>query len=600
MQIDAQQKDVGELFAGNNRFEVPVYQRNYAWKNEQVDSFIGDLETALERNDDHFFGSIVVLEGSRNRPSSIIDGQQRMTTFVLLICVIRDLVHGFENKQVMIHGHPRNLNEITTNLLRSEGDFSLRFIANNKIRHIFDSYVQFEPDAAGRRHFTIGGAGMNGDEKRHTTELRRAFLRISKWLNDYLQNDAGNDERLKQRIYSMLMTIRNSSKLLRIAVQDEDDAFILFETLNDRGLRLTPSDLLKSFTLRQIDQGDASLTLEDALEKWDEAVDALGDYPFTKFLRHYLLSAQEEKVQVSKIFALFQKLIRNYGTGGALQNLHELGEAAKHYAVLLGEGNTSDRQLNKTLERINLVSETHRILLLRVFRFRFSLEQIRRLALALEVLSFRWVITGGNAQQIEDFYQDMAMELESDSTDQLDSVIQQILLKTPNDDQVHSAIVQNPARKDSNFQFYVLQKISKGQTDVDLPFERRDLHIEHLAPQRPLNDAGWEDAVAPRFLDMPGERTYDDFLNQWGNLTLLEWEINTAIGNADWQTKVEGRIGSPGLNNSNIAITLDLTGINQWDKLHIAHRTLWVADAIVALTSVQDFENPPRISPYSM
>jgi hypothetical protein len=218
----------------------------------------------------------------------------------------------------------------------------------------------------------------------------------------------------------------------------------------------------------------------------------------------------------------------------------------------------------------------------------------------LEVLSFRWVITGGNAQQIEDFYQDMAMELDSDSTVQLDAVIQQILLKTPNDDQVHSAIVQNPARKDTNFQFYVLQKISKGQTDVDLPFERRDLHIEHLAPQRPLNDAGWEDAVAPRFLDMPGERTYDDFLNQWGNLTLLEWEINTAIGNADWQTKVEGRIGSPGLNNSNIAITLDLTGINQWDKLHIAHRTLWVADAIVALTSVQDFESPPRISPYTM
>lgn len=598
MQIDAQLKDLGELLAGNNRYEVPMYQRNYAWKNEQIDAFLEDISIAIARNDDHFFGSIVLLEGNRNRPHSLIDGQQRMTTFVLLIAAIRDFIHGFENRQVLVHGHPRNLGDITANLLHTENDFSLRFISNNRIKSIFDTHIQFEPDAVGRKHFTVGGAGLSSVDKRNTGELRRAFLRISKWLNTYLHDFAGNDDALKEQAHKMLMTIRNNVKILRISVMDEDDAFLLFETLNDRGLRLTPSDLLKSFTLRQIDDGGSVATAEEALDRWDDAVETLGDYPFTKFLRHFLLSVQGEKVQVSKIFALFKSRIKQFGTGGALRNLHELGEAARNYSILLGESSSGDQTLDKAIVRLNLVSETHRVVLLRAMSFRFENSALRRLALALENLSFRWVLTGGNAQQIEDFYQDMAEKFTSDDLSELSEVIREVQLKTPPSENVHTAIVQNPARKDTNFQFYVLQRLNKAQSGIDLVIDRRNLHIEHLAPQRPFQDAGWYESVAPQNAVVPGDRVYEDFLNQWGNLTLLEWEINSSVGNASWTAKRDGRDADKGIVDSNVAITKDLARCASWTADIISRRTEWIADAIVAITEPNSYEDAPRISAF--
>lgn len=602
MRIDAQQKELFELFSGNQRYEVPMYQRNYAWKAEQVTAFLDDLKTAVDNAEDHFFGSVVLLAPEKNNaPYSIIDGQQRMTTFVLLIAIIRDQIAEFGNTSVMVNGMPVNLDSYTTSLLRSEANLDLRFDSNNRLKDLFDRYVLLEPAAAGRKHFTPGGTGLSSDEKKITVDLRRSFFIIKNWLREYLLPVAGDDDEIKSRIYKLLMTVRTGAKLLRLVVDNEDDAFLLFETLNDRGLRLTPSDLLKSFTLRRINDGDPVATAEEALEQWDEAVDTLGDYPFTKFLRHYLLSVQPKKVQVSKIFNMFKTRINEYdevGAGGALRNLHELSEGAKQYASLLNEGGTEDAKLNKVIARLNLLSETHRVLLLRALHFRFQPDQVRELALALEVLAFRWIITGGNAQEIESFYQDRANELKSDDAAVLAEIITKIIAKAPSDEAVHGAILQNPASRVSDHQFYLLQKLNYGLTGVELAWVRKQLHIEHLAPQKPLADAGWFEHVAPKSSTDPEEKVYDDFLNQWGNLTLLEYEINIPIGNSDWATKVNGKNAEKGLKDTQVSMTKNLIGIPQWNKSQIADRTRWVADSLVALTSLASYKNPGPIGQF--
>ncbi len=599
MQIDAQQKEVRELFSGNSKYQVPMYQRNYAWQNPQVDSFLDDLKYTVDHDDDHFFGSIVLLEGRGQTPDSLIDGQQRMTTFVLTICAIRDVIHeALSDDVVMVGDHPKSLKEMTSALLRTENDFSLRFIANHRIQQIFDQYVQFDPSSPMRKNFTIGGAGLSPVEKKHTTDLRRAFLRIKTWLNTELDEIAGDEGKIKSRLYAMLIAIRNRATILRIGVQDEDDAFVLFETLNDRGLRLTPSDLLKSFTLREIGNDNQVLLLEDALDKWDSAVDQLGDYPFTKFLRHYLLSMQKDKVQVSKIFALFKKIISNYGDGGAVRNLHELAEAAKIYAQLLEDGNTGDPVLDRIIGRLNYISETHRILLMKAFHVRFGKSDLKKLAAAVEVLAFRWVLTGGNAQDIESFYQRMAMKLKSDDSAVLTEIIDDVLSMVPSDELVRSTLTQNTASKNANFQFYVLQKLSYGITKTELNWSRQQLHIEHLAPQKPFNDSGWFESVAPKSPSDPNEKSYDDFAYQWGNLTLLEFEINTQIGNASWAVKLNGQGGEKGIKDSQVSMTKNLARSMEWNRETIVARTLWLAEAIVSTTSVGAYLNPSTVSQF--
>ena len=107
MRIDAQQKELFELLSGNQRYEVPMYQRNYAWRAEQVTAFLDDLDVAFENGEDHFFGSVVMLAPEKSGNAySIIDGQQRMTTFMILISVIRDQIFGFADSSVMVNGLP--------------------------------------------------------------------------------------------------------------------------------------------------------------------------------------------------------------------------------------------------------------------------------------------------------------------------------------------------------------------------------------------------------------------------------------------------------------------------------------------------------------
>lgn len=599
MRIIPEEKKLYELLSGNLQYEIPMYQRNYDWKAENVTAFLDDLKIAMEQKEEHFFGSIVLIPADQDSDVvQVIDGQQRLTTFFVLISIIRDQISKFEDPKLNRNGKVTNLDSTTSTLLQTDDSADFRFNANKRIREIFDRYVLTDPSALGRVVLVRNGAGMNSDDKSDTISLRRNYFIIQDWLQALLAPYAGDDEALKIKIFQLLSTIRNSSKVLRIEVGNEDDAFLLFETMNDRGLRLTPSDLLKSYTLRKLNAADASISMDAALDNWDDAVESLDGYPFTKFLRHFLLSVQsQEKVQVAKIFAMFKKRISNFGHGGALRNLHELAEGAKDYSSLLGEGSTDDNQLNLVLARLNLLSETHRILLLRAMHFRFSHDQIRKLANAIEVLAFRWIITGGNAQQIESFYQKTAGMLNSDNPSEMAAVIKEVIDQSPTDDAVHAAIVQNPASRVADLQFYVLQRVNFGLTNNDLIWARKKIHIEHLAPQRPAHQS-WFERVAPKKSDNPNEKVYGDFVGQWGNLTLLEYSINIPIGNAEWEVKVPGRDGSVGLDHSQIAMTRNLVDLPLWSGTHIADRTRWIADCMVRMTSLENYHNPGKLDDF--
>lgn len=598
MKLDAQQKEVAEIFSGGLRYEIPAYQRNYAWKSEQVAAFLADLGTAYESEDDHFFGSIVLLDNGP-KPFSVIDGQQRLTTIVLLLCVLRDRIAHFEDRYVMQHGHPIGLDMLMTTMLRTENTFELRYAANYKIAKIFENFVLIDPSSPHRRHFVSDLSQLTSEEKRHTLDLRKAHAQITKWLEAQLLPFAGDEDEMKRRLYGMIVTIRAASKLLRIVVDNEDDAFILFETLNDRGLRLTASDLLKSFTLREIQDGSTPAQAMEALEKWDDAVDALGDFPFTKFLRHYLLSVQKEKVQAKKIFMIFKEIIKGYGKHGAIQNLDDLTVAASNYAMILGEKPTGDSKLDDILSRLELFSDTHRIFLLRIFKFGFTADQLRRAARALEILAFRWVLVGGNAQEIETFYQQTSLGVTKNDPDQLDIAVKAILAKVPSDEQTHGSLESGPAKRDPNFRFYVLKKLNYALTKTELVWSRKAIHIEHLAPQSPLLDSGWFDSVAPKIAATPGEPTYEDYLSQWGNLTLLEYEINASIQNSKWSVKVAGKNLEKGIDKSQIALNSDLINMLNWTAVDISKRTQWVADSMTRITSVQHVDSDVSIGKFT-
>jgi hypothetical protein len=598
MDIKADGETLSGIFAGNNKIVVPDYQRNYAWQAAQIDSFLDDLYSAVQSNDTHFFGPVVLLKPHNSNSGSLIDGQQRLTTAVMLMCVIRDIVSRYPDPNVHIGGVSVNISSPLDGMLLMQDMVTPKFTPNYQIRSIFKEYIFLPLGSPNRKHFGPG-QDLNAKQKNATKELRAAYSRIKKSLDTWIKKagDADNDQ--KEALHKLIQTISSGMELLSMRVYSEDDAYILFETLNDRGLRLTPSDLLKSYTLK----GVADLNTEDfqqALGRWDQAVENLEGYPFTKFLRHYLLTAQKEKVQSKKIFAMFTRLIDGYGLNGGLINLDKVSEASVLYSQLLNENSsTNSIELDRCLKRMNLFSETHRIYLLKVFLLGHSTPMKIKAARAIEILAFRWILTGGNAQEIETFYQDEAQSLGNiKDEDALKASILRILAKAPSDASVKSEILVNAAKKD--LQFYVLKKINFGIAQTDFIWAQNQLHIEHLAPQKPDGDnSSWYQVVAPKDSTDLSAEVYADYLNKWGNLSILEFEINTSIQNAEWGVKLSGLEDKPGLGESHVDITEDVTMALQWDKDEINARTEWISEAITALTNPAVIENgEPHILGY--
>lgn len=593
MRIDASERSLQELFSGFNTFSIPDYQRNYAWKSDQIDAYLEDIFSLTDGVDEqHFFGPIVVLDDGHGS-LTVIDGQQRLTTTVMFLALIRDQLDSFEDKDVVVNGHHVSLEGYLTQILKHDDFIKDRYVANHQIKHVFSTHILMPPGSAMRKTLSPGGAGLSDDEKAATRELRGAYKRLKAKIVAFLLPNAGDEDAMKAQLHDLILVMRNKFRLLEIKMYSEDDAYIFFETLNARGLPLTASDLLKNLTLRRA-KSDNAPDLSDVLNTWDQAVSKLGGYDFTKFLRHYLLSAQDKKVQAKKIFKLFNDIIDSYGVGGAVKNLNELNKAAGVYAQLLSESFTfGDAKLDACLKRLNLFSETHRVFLLRVMLKNFSAPAKLRAARATEILAFRWILTGGNAQELETLYQNAAKSLIDDDDETLKSAVTALLSKLPTDDAVRNTIIDSPARRD--LQFYVLKKLNYAITGAELVWPNQSIHIEHLAPQRPELDSNWFDRVAPRTAADPNTPTYEDYVGRWGNLSLLEFEINQSIQNSEWDVKLVGLPANAqqGLNDSAVRLTIDVRQAPEWTADLIDKRTKWIADAVVTMSAHASVDTPP-------
>jgi hypothetical protein len=588
MELTAEQFSLSSLLGGGNKLRIPEYQRNYAWDATNIDQYLEDLLSVVESKEDHFFGPIVLLdEGAQQY--SVIDGQQRLTTTVMLLCLIRDQLHDMENPNHRIGDTELPLKTLVDQMLKLNNFIDYRFTANHQIRDIFHSYILIDPGVV-RKELTRNGKGLEPKQKEATKALRSAYFRLHEGLRGLMQDNNANEDQLKQFLFELINALKDSLKVLRITVPDENDAYVLFETLNDRGVRLSASDLLKSYTLRE-SKGLTDVAVEDVISQWDTAVEHLGSYPFEKFLRHYLLSAQDkEKVQNKKIFAMFKARIAERG---AIQNLEEIAEASYVYAMLWNKGiETADPELNATLDRINLFSDTHRVFLLPVLGGKFSDEALRFAARATEMLAFRWTLRGGNAQVLENIYQRYAGRVRTealpDKTGALLEILENLMAEAPGDEEIRNEIISSAPKK--NLLEYVLTRVEGALTGDLLRWTKQGTWPEPLAPKSPSKDSDWYDVIAPEKVS-GDEKSYEDYVQMWGNQTLVEFELDGSLRHTSWAKKVEGNLDHKGLKHSELIMNKDVVSLSEWSRDAILRRTEWMANAVALLTSIKAAQN---------
>jgi hypothetical protein len=255
--IEPRAVSLNSLFGdAERRLAVPRFQRNYCWRREQVLDFWNDLlaYTSSEQQiaEHYFFGSIVLVASNDDgkRMDEILDGQQRLVTVKCFVCIVRDLLAELEDHDRADSLHTAYI----TTPMRPDGSCSYRMELNFENKAFFQENVQ-------ERGQTLT---LKPGKSKNQQRLKDAVIFLRDRLRQYVSGYNGQEKCDKLAwLCSVLL-----QKFVVIAIQtpNADYASTIFETLNERGLNLSTSDLLRNFLLEKSRKNDRN----QVAAMWDE------------------------------------------------------------------------------------------------------------------------------------------------------------------------------------------------------------------------------------------------------------------------------------------------------------------------------------------
>ena len=278
VEIKAGEVILGSVFMGDYAFEIPSYQRPYSWEVQHVETLLDDLISAMERSDPkeptpYFLGSIVLVKQAHNPQSVVVDGQQRLTTLTMLFCVLRDIASSGGDAQLTDRLSQR---VYTPEDVVSGTPEHFRLTLRDRDRKFFQDYVQ-KPGSIDVL-LNRGRGGLEDSE-------RQIFDNVQ-CLRRRLQHQ-DPEERLR-----LVQYINRNCYLVVVATSDEESAHRIFLVLNDRGLSLSVTDILKADVIPKIPE----YARESYTRQWED-LEAENRDEFGRLFAHIRTIYRKEKQQ---------------------------------------------------------------------------------------------------------------------------------------------------------------------------------------------------------------------------------------------------------------------------------------------------------------
>ena len=533
---------------------VPTYQRPYSWKETPVSEFWADLRAAFgKKSREYFLGTIVLTKQGTVGRDTIIDGQQRLATTAMLLASIRGEYRsrGDAKRAGIIQAE-----FLSTADLESGNDVS-------RLRLSSDDEPFF-------RNLVVEELATSAPT-RGSHELVVAAYRLLQAEVKKVASDAGAE--WSKRLLEWVDFLKNNVFVIALEVPTEADAFLIFETLNDRGADLTIADLLKNFLF-----GRAGDQLEVVRDGWLLALGSLeitqANATFTMFLRHYW-SSKRGAIRERELY----KDIKDNVTSApqAVEFVADLQGAARLYAALLNSDHdywaalgTEGRANVETLLRLDL--EQVRPLLLAAMQH-FQPSELRRALKALVSWAVRGIIVGGiGGGTYEKAYCDAGVKIRKGDIKSVDELFKELTRIIPTDEEFKAAFTVARVPK-SNLARYYLIALERGKTGEKEPElvpnnDENQLNLEHILPKS-ATETDWGAAFS---LD---ERK--DWVFRLGNLALLAKGPNGRIGNKPFSAK-RAILGA-----SALLLTKDVAKDSTWTPKTIQKRQAELADLAVAV-----------------
>ena len=281
--VRAQESSLSDVFAPGERLRMPHYQRSYSWGDREALDLLGDLVDAMDASIAHFIGALVFVNGEEPGHLEIVDGQQRLTTLTILLCVLRDL-----------ETDPARSKELHK-LIADEDRPLLGEGANWRIALNYDVGAFF------RDSIQTPGATLKLDNEPGDSESQQKIIANAAAFHRELRDMA------PERRRALADVVTGGCALVRVVVDNKDQGFKVFRVLNTRGKEPGAHDIIKTELFQR-----AKFTAAEAnayAERWAEHEALLGGGAFDDLLRQ--IRAIHDRSPKGDLFAGFQKAVLN-------------------------------------------------------------------------------------------------------------------------------------------------------------------------------------------------------------------------------------------------------------------------------------------------
>jgi len=522
MEIDAKVRSIAKL--DDHYYVIPDYQREYVWKpEEQVEQFLSDIEDEFNPDSDsqvsYFIGLIILVKNGNKM--DVIDGQQRLTTIVISICALRNLLEENINTFSDTSAAREYLDALKSLLYK----FDL-----NSEKHLFRIELQY-PDSKNFIEKLILKEHFCDRETESIKRMKGAYETMMEHYSTMLQKD-------KNSFIKFIRYFLTNVDLVNIITENLSSALKIFETINQRGVGLNAMDLVKNLLFSQARESDFA-RIKELWKELTSALEKCGEQNPLRFLRYFLIARyhdgiiREDKLYTWIISREGREILRY--EQNPMKFAEELLGSSKLYSELV----TSTEKLGveakfknvSAIGRINKYKSRQHLMLLLALNSDFRDEDIEYFAGQISSYLLYSNTIYVEAKTNEQRFASWAREIRNIKTrEELEAFVDKTIYTWACS---NFSMIKSEFLKKSDYDYHPLYRLrfilgmidnhigtNSNQTDLGNEFYNEQ-QIEHIFPQTPDND--W---IPAEFND---RTEYFQFVYKLGNVTLVESTINQVL-----------------------------------------------------------------------
>ena len=534
----------------NTKFVIPVYQRNYDWTDKHCKVLLNDIKEAGKKNKKHFLGSIVYVNDdivpiTKGKELIIVDGQQRLTTIILIYLRLYKLADKLNDKALkeeifelcLINKHAKVKNE--------EEKIKLKPTENNDkaLKHIYKS------------------SSIN-------------FKGKSNIIDNYIFFEKNITENNYKEVLSGLENLIFVDMALD---RKYDDPQRIFESLNSTGLALSQGDLIRNYILMKLNSQQQIEIYENYWEyiEKDAKDESLNKDMVSDFIRDFMTSEYGKIPNKNRVYEEFKEKYSIDDFGKIKGYLEILKEYASYYNKLLNPKNENDKDISLKLENIkSLEVNVSYPFFLKIYKdYNGKIIDKNTFIYIIDLIEsfvFRRFICDVPTNAMNKIF--MTLYSKIDKNNYIESLEKHLCKlgsaqRFPKNDEVISKLKEKNIYESINQKrkMYLFEKLEQGLSQTFINFSQTPYTIEHIFPQKPVKE--WKKELNQKDYNIMQEK-----LHTIANLTISA--NNGELGNKTFEEKQDMNVDNKeqGYKYSKLWLNEYLNEIEEWKPKNIEER----------------------------